>query len=554
MEEPRRNKKVLLQRSIFIMITLILLYSPVFSTSLGIHKNVIHAEPAPNIEQLNLGEEDMDTKGDDITKQNDTNENEQEQPLPIVNKSDLASFLQEVQADNLNKNDYTEESWNRFIQAVNNAENILADEDASQIQVDSALINLNFARNGLLIPIPPIEIIPIVDKDGLEDYLNKMKELDSTLYTTDSWTDLEAAMEEAEDVLENEAATQLDIHRAYTNLYSAFQALEERFTTMPITADKSELAAYLQELDGKDLTEEDYTDETWSKFVSTLTTAELVMAYKYATQEQVDRALDALKNAYEGLIRELPIRPPVEPFPDKSELKNLLDDVYEESLDADLYTADSWETFQQALTNAEEVYSSNLITQQDVDEAVEVLTDAYNGLELIPEEDPEEPPREPETPKKPETPEEPQDPETPKEPEEPKVVDVDKTKLQEYVNELTDKELDDDLYTENSWQSFENSLAHAENVLETEDATQEDVDQALAHLKEAYENLEEIEKTNDNNLEEDSEASGGAKSESSGGGGDGNLPNTASNSWNYVLGGILSFLFGLGIYRFRKAI
>ncbi|MEI3611978.1 LPXTG cell wall anchor domain-containing protein [Pseudogracilibacillus sp. SO30301A] len=546
MEEPERNKKVLLQRSIFIIITLILLCSPIFSTSLGIHKNVIHAESAPNIEQLDLGEEEMNTEGDDITKQNDTNENEQEQPLPIVIKSDLASFLQEVQAENLNESDYTEESWNRFMQAVNNAENILTDEDASQIQVDSALINLNFARNGLLIPIPPIGIIPIVDKDGLEDYLNQMKELNSTLYTTDSWARLEAAMEEAEAVLENEDATQLEIHRAYTNLYSAFQALEELFTTIPITADKSELATYLQELDGKELTEKDYTDETWSKFVSALTTAELVMAYKYATQEQVDNALDALKNAYEGLIRDLPIRPPVEPFPDKSELKNLLDDVYEESLDSDLYTADSWEPFQQALTNAEKVYSSNLITQQDVDEAVEVLTDAYNGLELIPQEDPKEPPRKPKTPK---------EPEPPKDLEEPKVADVDKTKLQEYVNEIKAKELDDNSYTENSWQSFENSLAHAENVLETEDATQEDVDQALEHLKEAYENLEHIEKNSENNQEEESETFGEAGSESSGG--DGNLPNTATNSWNYVLGGILSILIGLGVYtaiRFRKAI
>ncbi len=541
MKEPGRNGRILLKRSILIMLALILLCSPISSTSLGLHKNVIHAESEPNIEQFDLIDENEGTTTDEITGQND----ELVQPQPTVNKSDLASFLKEVQAENLNENDYTEESWSQFIHAVNHAETILADEDASQIEVDSALINLSFARNGLLILIPPIEIIPIVNKDGLEDYLNQMKELDNTLYTTESWSILEAAMKEAEDVLENDDATQLEIHRAYINLYSAFQALEELITTMPITADKSELAAYLQELDEKDLIEEDYTEKTWSKYVRTLSTAEIVMAYKYATQKQVDRALEDLKNAYEGLIKDFPIRPPVEPFPDKSELENLLDDVYEENLDSELYTEESWQAFQEALTNAEEVYSSNLITQKDIDEAVELLTDAYNGLELIPE------PKEPQDPKEPETPEEPGDPE---------VEDVDKSKLQEYVNELKEKELDETLYTEKSWQSFENSLAHAENVLETEDATQEDVDQALDHLRKAYENLELIEKTPNNQEEEGSETSGGSGSGSSGGGdgnGDGNLPNTATNSWNYVLGGILSILIGLGVYtavRFRKAI
>ena len=544
MKEPGKNGRILLKRSILIMLALILLCSPIFSTSLGLHKNVIHAESEPNIEQFDLNEENEGITTDEITKQNDTDE--LVQPQPTVNKSNLASFLQEVQAENLNENDYTEESWSEFIRAVNHAETILADEDASQIEVDSALINLSFARNGLLILIPPIEIIPIVNKDKLEDYLNQMKELDNTLYTAESWSGLEAAMKEAEDVLENEDATQLEIHRAYTNLYSAYQALEELITTIPITADKSELAAYLQELDEKDLVEKNYTEKTWSKFASTLATAEIVMAYKHATQKQVDRALEDLKNAYEGLIRVLPIRPPVE-FPDKTELENLLDDIYKENLDSELYTEESWQAFQEALTNAEEVYSSNLIIQKDIDEAVELLTEAYNGLELIPEEKPKEP-------------QDPEEPETPEEPGDPEVEDVDKSKLQEYVNELKEKELDETLYTEKSWQSFENSLAHAENVLETEDATQEDVDQALDHLRKAYENLELIEKTSENNEEEEPETSGGAGSESSGGGDgneDGNLPNTATNSWNYVLGGILSILIGLGVYtavRFRKAI
>lgn len=158
MKEPGRNGRILLKRSILIMLALILLCSPISSTSLGLHKNVIHAESEPNIEQSDLIDENEGTTSDEITKQND----ELVQP-PTVNKSDLASFLQEVQAENLNENDFTEESWSQFIHAVNHAETILADEDASQIEVDSALINLSFARNDLLILIPPIEIIPIVN-------------------------------------------------------------------------------------------------------------------------------------------------------------------------------------------------------------------------------------------------------------------------------------------------------------------------------------------------------------------------------------------------------
>ncbi|MEI3607801.1 hypothetical protein SPD48_19125 [Pseudogracilibacillus sp. SE30717A] len=541
MEKSKKNR--LLKRALFITVVLLLIWSPISSSSL-IHTDKVHAETA---EYSNIITNNSEGKSEDSTPFS-VMEN-----MPEVDKSELQSLLDEIRAEKLNQEDYTQESWNRFILAIEQAESALKDDEISQFQIDIAVINLNLARNGLLIPIPPIEILPIVDKAELQQYVNQMKALNHTLYTKDSWSRLELVIKEAEEVLADKRATQLQIQLAYVKINRAYNGLEKLDGTLPIIGDKSELEAFLKEIYEENLNKEDYTEESWSSFSKAMNTAELVIAYEYATQDQVNRALAQLKKAYEGLVENFPIRPPVEPIVDKSELEELIDHIYAEDLDADQYTTDSWEAFQEAFSKAEEVYSKITASQGEVDTALEDLQTAYDNLELA--EDEEDPidltPKDQEKP----TPEAPKT--DPKEP----LAEIDISKLETYVNELKDKKLDENLYTEDSWKSFQNALANAENILETDEATQDDVDTALAHLKEAYESLELMKEEDVKGEEEDPES--GASGTGSGDSGDGddkkggNLPKTATNSWNYVFAGIISVILGFGVhaaYRFRKVI
>lgn len=548
----KKEKKRLLKRSLLITVTLLLVWSPISSNSLVLlPTDKVHAESLENIEGTT---DNLEEQNKDISS---FLENEIMEDEPEADRSELQNILNEIRAEHLNKEDYTNESWNRFSLAIEQAESIIHDKDVSQFQIDMAIIYLNLARNGLLIPIPPIEITPIIDKEQLQQYVDQMKSLDQNMYTKSSWTRLELAIEEAEKVLAAEDASQLQVHQAYMSINRAYNGLEELIDTLPIIGDKTELEAFLQEIDDENLNREDYTDESWSEFSTALSTAELVVAYEYATQDQVNRALAQLKDAHQQLEKKFPIRPPVEPIADKTELKELIDHINAEKIDEKIYTSESWEAFQKAFTKAEEVYSSSLVSQRDVDKAIENLQAAYDNLEVLEEEDPVPTPEEPKKP----TPD-PEEPTTPQEPEgdDPQQTEVDKSKLEEYVNELTEKELDESLYTEDSWKSLQNAIANAENILETEESTQDDVDQALTHLKEAYENLEIVEEDVEDEEKKVSSGAAGSASDSSNDGDDkkgGNLPETATNNWNYVLAGIISVMLGLGIhraYRFRKAL
>ena len=74
-----------------------------------------------------------------------------------INKTDnstLKTLVDETDAKNLSADDYTEESWNAFQTALENAKNVLANNDASQSDIDTAYENLANAVAGLKAPEP----------------------------------------------------------------------------------------------------------------------------------------------------------------------------------------------------------------------------------------------------------------------------------------------------------------------------------------------------------------------------------------------------------------
>ena len=125
-----------------------------------------------------------------------------------------------------------------------------------------------------------------------------------------------------------------------------------------------------------------------------------------------------------------------------AELKDLANDGY---------TDESWDVFQKALEAAQAVLDNAEATQQDADGALKALTDAHAGLV------------------KPEAPQ------------------VDKSALAAKVEEL--KGLAGDGYTADSWKAFADALAVAQGALDSADATQQQIDDALKALEAAHAGL-----------------------------------------------------------------
>ncbi|MEB2301405.1 FIVAR domain-containing protein [Lysinibacillus xylanilyticus] len=116
------------------------------------------------------------------------------------------------------------------------------------------------------------------------------------------------------------------------------------------------------------------------------------------------------------------------------------------------YTADTWAAYEEELAKAQAVLDNANATQAEVDQALADLTTAQKALQ--------------------------------------KVSGVDKAPLQAKVDEA--KGLVPTEYTLETWTAYQAELSAAQAVLDDKDATQAEVDQALADLTTAQEALQEV--------------------------------------------------------------
>ena len=72
-------------------------------------------------------------------------EQQPETEVSTVDKSNLNQYI--LNYSNINKADYTEESYKTFYDALTNARNINQDESATQEEVDNAVNQLNTAKD-----------------------------------------------------------------------------------------------------------------------------------------------------------------------------------------------------------------------------------------------------------------------------------------------------------------------------------------------------------------------------------------------------------------------
>ena len=151
-------------------------------------------------------------------------------------------------------------------------------------------------------------------------------------------------------------------------------------------------------------------------------------------------AIDALKNAA-----------------DTTDLSRLIEEV--QKLNEADFTVDSWNDLKTSYNKALKVLENKTATQEQVDKAYDDLDKAIKGLIDAP-------------------------------------VIVDKKELSnviETTNDFVEKD-----YTVDSWKAFKEALDHAKDVLQNENTTQDEVDQALASLQDAIKNLKTVSQTGNN--------------------------------------------------------
>ncbi len=263
------------------------------------------------------------------------------------------------------------------------------------------------------------------------------------------------------------------------------------------------------------------------EFNKSLDAAKKVYNKADATKVEVNDALKKLMNAIHMLeFKE----------GDKEELQGIVDII--ESLNKNDYIGTTWAPLEEALKEAKDVLNDENAMQQEVDNSFDSLMKAYLDLRLKP----------------------------------------DKSKLEELISEI--KGMDLSKYTEESVKNLNEALDKGEEVLNNEEATKQDINNAIKLLKKAKAGLEEkTEKPGDNNDNEEpgnnngsgnkpgennNEANGGnggnnsstgnnGNNKPNGGAGSGNVPATGGIvQTGLLLAGVISAAGGVAILRRKR--
>lgn len=110
---------------------------------------------------------------------------------------------------------YTKESYDNYLDAFENAENVLNNKNSSKEEIKVALDKLNEAISNLK-----------VDKSNLQASLVEFEELDSEKYSEASYKVLLSAIEKAKAIMEDEKASPEEIANAIEELNNAYSSLQ----------------------------------------------------------------------------------------------------------------------------------------------------------------------------------------------------------------------------------------------------------------------------------------------------------------------------------------
>lgn len=203
------------------------------------------------------------------------------------------------------------------------------------------------------------------DKTALNNLIAEVNALDPNDYTEESWAALSEALEAANAVAADNSATADQVKGAYDALMVANGALEETTDPGPTPEDpRVELATLIGKMSG--VVNDNYTKESWDTFQAQLKAA-IELDANAATDEEVQAMIDALKAAYEGLVKD-----------GKAELESVIDQM--ENVEKGNYTDTSWNAFQAKLAEAKAMLDAGTATDDEMLAMAQELQAAFDSL------------------------------------------------------------------------------------------------------------------------------------------------------------------------------
>lgn len=250
---------------------------------------------------------------------------------------------------------FTAESRKAALDALAAAQELLAQPDATQQQLDRAIQELKAAIAGLV----PSDSKKALDA-SIQTLKSRLSELEENEYTTSSW-------KAAQDALSHALSVQADPSAAAENYNSAVEMINKALLGLTKRGNAAALEKFVEQ--ASKLESKDYTPGTWKNFQNALQQAQnLLRSAADASQADLNAALDALLNAQNHLLRTA----------NKDALNAAL--AQANALTESAYTAESWAVFAKAKAEAAAVAGNADASQAQVDSAYTALMKAIQGL------------------------------------------------------------------------------------------------------------------------------------------------------------------------------
>lgn len=208
-----------------------------------------------------------------------------------MSKQELRNYIDSNNLKNLDTSIYLTSTVNPFNEALENAEKILNNADATVTEVEDAYKALQDARKNLVLKATDTEI------KALENRMASYKEED---YTASSWKDFELVLNEINEELKAEY-TSAEIEALTHKLEEASKKLVTRGNT-------TELKLLLDQ--AKKTDSKLYTEKSYKNLLDVIKATEKALENKHElTQEEVDALTEDLRKAMEALEK-LPVITP----------------------------------------------------------------------------------------------------------------------------------------------------------------------------------------------------------------------------------------------------
>ena len=232
--------------------------------------------------------------------------------------------------------------------------NVLDSEEVTQEEVNNAVVLLQAAKDAL------VEQVIESDKTALQIAIEMAEKADLENVVPVVVTEFNEALANAKEVYAKTSATQSEVDSAFARLANVMHMLQF------YKGDKTALQKQVDQIN--DLDESKYIESTWYDMLPVLDKANDVLADENAMQGEVDEAFTELVKAFLNLRLK----------PNKDLLQELINKA--NSLNAANYSAKTWAVVADALNEAKVVLEDPEATQEQVDNAKDVLAKGLAGL------------------------------------------------------------------------------------------------------------------------------------------------------------------------------